>query len=576
MKILLLHPNDSVGDGPWESTCWDWIVDLAWAGHCAYAAMANRFGCRALSIRSILDHQTHLMRLRELWGAGLGELVDEEGIDWWDSFLPLPHARIEEIMLASALAAQIPAGAEVVATREHSLVRALSKLLDRDIKAFAPEKTSLLARYVKAASIFHPSQLLEIALDKWDGDYRFRRSISPTPKQSSEAAILLPSSYVNVSRAEVAYARMLPHQRFLLLITRRNGGLVDLPANVELRSLASYAPTTFLAATEREYERLIGSWRGLQPVLGEASGTLKLASNLGLFAGFPAFLRKGLRIRDAWRAVLSREPIQAVLSGDENNALTRLPTLLARPRGIHTVVCEHGALNMGFALRPAVSAVCLAQGEMGRDYFTEFCGMPRGRIQVGSAAMQPSPRIPNRQQDWIVFFSEAYEANSWRTEGFYGEILPKLCSLARQTGRKVVIKLHPFESLRERTDIVKKVLPPELHQLVQLREGPLTPDFFDRAWFSLTVESSVAVECTLKGVPCFLCHWFDGSWYEYGTQFARFSAGYILNSPGEISNIPTLLKACGTTPDLLYRLATQIRPADLEAILSGPPPAKPT
>ena len=112
-------------------------------------------------------------------------------------------------------------------------------------------------------------------------------------------------------------------------------------------------------------------------------------------------------------------------------------------------------------------------------------------------------------------------------------------------------------------------LPADLQPLVKLREGPLTSDLFARAWCSLTLESSVAVESTLKGVPCFLCSWFDGAWYEYGAQFAKFSAGHALKSPDEISSIPSLLEGFEITPAQQQRLSTQIRPDQLQAALSG-------
>ena len=579
MEILLLHPNDRADEGPWRDVRWDWIVDLGWAGQCAYAELSDRLGCRAFSVRESSDHALHLSRLREFWQAGIHQLIDEQGLDWWDIFFPLPYTQMEQIMLLFALDEQIPKSARVTATRSHFMVQALSTLLGRKIGIFVPEShykgLSLLARRIKAASAFTPPQLGEIALDKWDSDYRFRRHISPKPKKSSEPAILLPSSYVNVSRAQVAYARMLPQQRFLLAVTRRNGGLVDLPANVELRSLASYAPLPFPVTTEKEYERLIESWCQFQSTLSEASSSLRLASKIGVFDGFPAFLKKGLRIRDAWRALLSGEPICGVLSGDENNPFTRLPTLLARSKGINTVVCEHGALNVGFALRPAVSAVCLAQGEMGRDYWIEFCGMKHSQMLVGSAAVgQPTPGKRGRERDWIVFFSEPYELNSGRTEDFYKEILPKLCSLASQTNRKVIVKLHPYESLRARSRLVKRSLLLNHQSLVELRKGPLTPDLFERAWFGVTVESSVTVECALKGVPCFLCRWLDCSWSDYGTQFVRFSAGHIMSSPEAILDIPKRLQKLEIGPEVLRRLATQICPDYLQAILLGTIPGQ--
>jgi hypothetical protein len=37
----------------------------------------------------------------------------------------------------------------------------------------------------------------------------------------------------------------------------------------------------------------------------------------------------------------------------------------------------------------------------------------------------------------------------------------------------------------------------------------------------LTVESSLAVESTLDGVPNFLCSWFESSWYGYGKAVCK-------------------------------------------------------
>ena len=97
----------------------------------------------------------------------------------------------------------------------------------------------------------------------------------------------------------------------------------------------------------------------------------------------------------------------------------------------------------------------------------------------------------------------------------------------------------------------------------------MPPALFARAWFSLTVESSVAVESTLHGVPCFLCSWFDASWYGYGKQFAKYSAGYPLDSPQRIREIPQLLEKIRITEATRSGLQTSITPEQLESVLSG-------
>ena len=97
----------------------------------------------------------------------------------------------------------------------------------------------------------------------------------------------------------------------------------------------------------------------------------------------------------------------------------------------------------------------------------------------------------------------------------------------------------------------------------------MTPDLFARAWCSLTVESSVAVESTLHGVPCFLCSWFDASWYDYGKQFAKYSAGYPLDSPQRIREIPQILEKFQISTATRQGLQTSIAPDRLESVLLG-------
>ena len=579
MKILLVHPDDSVEVGAWAGTRWDLAVDLGWSGRHAYSRQTERLGFRVFSIYDLLDHEQHRCRMREILAFGLDQLVDSESVDWWDVFSAYPYQQLDQLMLLSALAEQIPDHAEIFATSPHLTLRALSLLLSREIKSFSlgyqtsNRRTGFRARsrrYLKAAFALRPSQLTEIAFDKWDTDYRLRRHFSHPPRTSSTPAILLPSAYANVSRAQVEYARMLPHSRFLLVVTRRNGRLQELPGNVELRSLASYAPRS-LPSTNEEYVQLLARWQEVQNVHFETNHVLRLARKLHVFDGFAAFLKSGLRVRDAWREVFAREPITTVLSADENNPFTRLPILLARSRKLRTVFCDHGALNMSFGIRRACSDTYLMTGDMARDYSVGWCGLSASKIVVGgpSEAHHSSPSSNPAERDWIVFYSEAYELSLGRTQSFYAELLPELCQLARRMNRKVIVKLHPFESLRMRKALVDRLLSAEQRSLVEMREGPMTPDLFERAWFSLTVESSVAVESTANGVPCFLCSWFDASWYDYGKQYAKYFAGYPLDSPHRIREIPQLLEQFRITEATRRGFQTRISPEDLESVVSG-------
>jgi len=584
MKILLLHPDDSVEVGAWSATRWDMAIDLGWSGRHAYAQQSQRLGFRVVSIYDLLDHEQHRCRMREVMALGLNQVVDSESVDWWDAFSPFPYRQLDQLILSAALADQIPDHAEIFATRPHFTLAALALLLtnkltpgemqQREIKTFSPDRPIGLRkharRWLKAALALRPEQLTEIAFDKWDADYRLRRHFVRQPKPSSAPAILLPSAYGNVSRTQVAYAQMLPHRRFLLVVTRRNGRLQILPGNVELRSLASYAPRRS-PSIDKEYTQLMSRWHNLQNGLFETNRVLRAARDLRVFEGFAKFLQSGLRVRDVWREVFAREPITAVLSADENNPYTRLPILLASSRKLPAVCCDHGALTMAFGIRPTVSDTYLVQGDMAQDYAVAWCGLSADKVVVGGPAETQSAGPPSDRthRDWIVYYSEPYELSSSRTATLYAELLPELCLLARQVNRKVIVKLHPFESRRMRTALIDKVLSAEQRSLVEIRDGPITADLFARAWCSLTVESSVAVESTFNRVPCFLCSWFDASWYDYGKQYAKYSAGYPLDSPQRIREIPQLLEQFQITEETRRSLHTSISPQRLESVLSG-------
>jgi hypothetical protein len=336
-----------------------------------------------------------------------------------------------------------------------------------------------------------------------------------------------------------------------------------------VRSLASYARRP-LPATEAEYGHLLHRWQDMQNRLFEFNPVFRLAGKLHVLDTFASFLKNGLRIRDAWSSVLSTEPITGVLSADEYNPATRLPIILARSRNLRTVFCDHGALNLSFGIRRPASDTYLMKGNLARDYGVSWGNLAPEKIVVGGPAQSLPPLAANHtQKDRIVFYSEAYEIASGRTPILYAEILPELCALASKTNRKVIVKLHPFESLRVRKRFVDKALSAEQRALVEIREGPMTPDLFERAWCSLTVESSVAVESTIKGAPCFLCGWFDASWYDYGKQYAKFSAGYTLDSPQRIRDIPSLIEQFPITEAIRQNLQTAISPEHLESVLCG-------
>jgi hypothetical protein len=206
---------------------------------------------------------------------------------------------------------------------------------------------------------------------------------------------------------------------------------------------------------------------------------------------------------------------------------------------------------------------------MERDYLVKECGVPRERIFVGAPPGSYFAARGNGAGTHVVFFSEPYELYYGRTETLYAELLPRLCAVAREHGRKVMVKLHPFESLTVRSELVARVLTDDDRKLVEVTADPVSERLLRKIWFSLTVESSVAVECALAAVPCFLCGWFDIDLYSYGKQYERFGAARILHDPADISRIPALLELERPGAEVRNELYRQITLEDFEAVLQG-------
>lgn len=576
MKVLLLHPEDSPFQGPWSRTRWDLIVDLGWAGSHSYCEWSKALACPVRGLYDFGEWKEDVLGIKEALRSGSGWLVDSEGIDWWDLIAPTRYQQLFELRLVQKLSRVLSAAPDIQVTRPHWLAKALGNLLHSSIACFFPEVSGRIpkrvARYIEALQTLTRAQVLEIALDKWDTDYGLRRFFGARDrkKDSSAPRVLLPSAYKNVSRVVSAYASMLPDIQFLLVTTRQGCVIEDLPPNVTSVPLASYAPLPRDSATEREILSLSERWTELESKIGR-SQELGSAYACGSFKDLRLGLRNGLRIRDAWRRVLERQSFYSVLSGDENNLYTRLPILLAQKRGIPTVYCSHGALDVNVLIRGVCSETYLAKGEMEKNYLVEQCDVPAERVVIGAPASRNSPPATDslREKSHIVFFSEAYELYSGRTENLYRELLPKLCSIARKHGRKVLIKLHPFESMSSRLQLVNEVLTGDDRNLVEVTNEPLSDRLFRRTWFSLTVESSVAVECALAGIPSFLCGWFDLGLHGYVRQYENYGAARILAGPDEIQRIPESLGANGFTADIQNRVHQSITPERLETILLG-------
>jgi len=354
----------------------------------------------------------------------------------------------------------------------------------------------------------------------------------------------------------LAYSSLLPERDFLLINARESGWCKSVPRNVVQASLASFTSRGF---SEAELQRLSLEFAGLVPELSR-NFLIKILAQSGELEQFSADLRRWLAVRDAWQEVFESYDFSAVLSCDDSNPYTHLPILLAKSRGIPTAVVHHGALDGQNMLKSPAADVVLAKGEMERRYLVENCRLPESRVLV-CAPLRQTPTTHSSDRNFIVFFSEDYEASGARVEEFYRDILPPLETLAMKCAKKIVIKLHPAESKRERLRFIRKFISPDGMKLVTVSDGHLGEDLLKRTWVGVTVISSTAVDCALRKIPVFLCGWLENWPFKYSDQYSRFAVGVRLEKPDEILGIPSLLSRYRTCdPGSIWESAS---PGDL-------------
>lgn len=572
MRVLLVHPEDSLRSGPWAGQKWDLVVDLGRSSESAQRSWEELSGCPVLRLESFRRPVDDPRAAGEILCAGNGVLVDSDGLDWWEMTSLFVHAEIETVILLRRLVAAASLPKSLYATRMAWPVNALALLTNATVQTLDTGGTaarSPFERYCALFRKFSPGQIAEIFFDKYDGGYAWRGAMTPRRGPSRTPVVLLPSGYTNVSRVSANFARSMPEQSFLLIATRRSGLEFDPPENVSVSRLAAYASSS----SNTEPQELLRAWSSLLPRL-QTVPELETLFRLGILNRFPQWFRNGLRVRDAWKSVLDREPIQAVFCGDDSNWYTKLPVVLARKRGVPTVDFHHGAFDGRYLLKRLPSDWYLAKSEAELDYLVRVCQLPSERIVVVSPDEAGTPnrtREIEKKHAQILYFSEPYEASGGRPHEVYRELLPPLCRLAAGHDGCVVVKLHPFENAAERTQLLTAILSPEDRARVYVVAGPLQPDLVQQSWFGITVESTTVADCTRLGVPCFLCEWLVTSSFGYVQQFARFGIGRLLPSASEIARIPELLRGPAVPPAPAVRAASRSSAVLSELLAKGPP-----
>ena len=503
--------------------------------------------------------------MRKISAKG-ASLIDEEGISWWELFVLFFNDQMQLIASVCRLAESLSCNDEVFITRPCVEAEMLQRLRMFPVHLLSgPSLRRRVLHYAGEVWALPFWELRQIFWDKYDAGFALRRHFARKKDRAKGDVVLVPSAYVNATKTAASFASKLPDLDFRLVITRASGKIANLSANVTTADLAGYACRRESA---EEYGKITQMWRELCRELSRDPKT-SVAYSLGLWEGFPEFVKRGLKIRDAWLGVLEREPVKSVFCCD-NNPYTLLPVLLAKRKNIPTVSCHHGALDWRYRIVPAFADVVIAKSEMEQDYLSRVCSIPASKIQTGAPDLrvQVAEKYQRGSANAIVFFSEPYEANKARGDEIYSELLPPLADMAIEEGRKLIIKLHPFESVRRRKALVRRILSAEQRRIAEIVTGPLTPQLLEQTWFGVTVLSTVAMECGAAGISCFLCQWLEYSHHEYGEQFRRFGVGHTLRSGAELLEIPAIIKNQGGDARVTGSVAPNIPTSQLERLFS--------
>jgi hypothetical protein len=563
LKILLVHTQDQPQFLTGEK--WDLLVDLGWAPNETYARWRREFQCPAIPLAQYSSFDQELDFMQALSAKGC-DLIDKKNINWWQFFLLYFSEQIQSVCRLHGLAESLQSDDQVFVTRPCIEAQMLRHLRNSSVYPLRDATAhNKLRHYLRELWTLPFWELRQIFWDKYDPSFGLRRHFARKKQNETRPVVLVPSTYINASRTAMNFAADIPQQDFLLITTRASGRIRETPGNVHSTDLVAYVSEGNFKV---EYEEVLRSWRNLSLDLIADNKTTTLA-NLRFFDDFPKFVSQGLRIRNAWENVLKSEPIQAVLCCD-NNPYTLLPVLLGKQKGVPTVSCHHGALDWRFRILPAFADVVIAKGEMEHDYLSRLCRVPEGKIRVEMlhARTSRSRKHESHPDDSIVFFSEAYEPNGARGDELYRELLPQLANIAIKEQRALVIKLHPFESVRKRKALARRVLTKAQRQVVKFAAVPLTQEFLHHVWFGVTVLSTVAMECEAVGVPCFVCEWLKYPHHDYGDQFRRFEIGHSLQSIAEIADIPAMLDRLSRNSRGAHNSSQVPAPSNLEQIFS--------
>ena len=192
----------------------------------------------------------------------------------------------------------------------------------------------------------------------------------------------------------------------------------------------------------------------------------------------------------------------------------------ARHRGIPTVLLQHGILGdfCQFVDPPADHYV--VRGEFWKEFLAPAARRRASVLNPGSATAAEDTIRPGRTT--FVFISAPYSTQEFYHESDLDEILRVLIAAASETGRELVIRVHPLERVAYYQKRVGNLLSrmPTGPQ-VSYSQGPGLDDVLSRATVAVTFSSTVFLDCLRHGVPIVSFDWHD---FSYRNQIERWGA----------------------------------------------------
>src|SRR5579864_3365495 len=113
MRVLLVHPKDD----PPSGSRWDLIVDFGRAPAVTYESWSKQTGSVVTSIYDFVDETVDLRLCHKLLTRGMGFLMDEHGVDWWDVLSLRMVPDLQQFILLNRLLASIDTRDQLYATR---------------------------------------------------------------------------------------------------------------------------------------------------------------------------------------------------------------------------------------------------------------------------------------------------------------------------------------------------------------------------------------------------------------------------------------------------------------------------